>query len=61
MFYTCFHKGVYNVSGVPQKGGSLCLASTKDPMKRESWSRHGTAFPGNHKSGALLIRDKLRS
>jgi len=53
MFYTCFHKGTYG-----QSGGSLCLASSKDPTKgSDSWTRHGTAFPGNHKSGALLIRD----
>jgi hypothetical protein len=54
MFYTCFHKGIYPEGA----GGSLCLASTKDPTKDSaSWTRHGTAFPGNHKSGALLIRD----
>lgn len=50
---TCFHKGTYSDGA----GGSLCLASTKDPSSSTSWTRHGTAFPGNHKSGALLIRD----
>lgn len=50
---TCFHKGTYSEGA----GGSLCLASTKDPTSSSSWTRHGTAFPGNHKSGALLIRD----
>jgi len=49
MFYTCYRKD--------GKGGSLCLASTKNPVKGP-WDRHGTAFPGNHKSGALLIRDE---
>lgn len=58
MFYTCFHKGTYrDPEGAKMTGGSLCLASTKDPTTTEGWTRHGTAFPGNHKSGALLIRD----
>eukprot|EP00039_Didymoeca_costata_P013366 m.202389 g.202389 ORF g.202389 m.202389 type:complete len:357 (-) comp15751_c0_seq3:2331-3401(-) len=49
MFYTCLHA---------TKGGSLCLATTKNPTIKEGWTRHGEAFPGKHKSGALLIRDE---
>jgi predicted GH43/DUF377 family glycosyl hydrolase len=55
MFYTCWAK-----NGT----GSLCLASTKNPTDTSGgiagpgWTRHGPAFPGNHKSGAMLIREK---
>ena len=56
MFYTCWAK-----NGT----GSLCLATSKNPTAPcgtmqpcSSWTRHGPAFAGNHKSGALLIRDK---
>lgn len=49
MFYTC----------VPKAGpGSLCLATSPDPTSASGWTRHGPAFPGEHKSGALLIRDR---
>ena len=34
------------------------LASSKTPLQTDSWERHGSVFPGNHKSGALLIRDQ---
>ena len=48
--YTCWAK-----NGT----GALCLASTKDPTSAasSSWTRHGPVFPGNHKSGAILIRE----
>ena len=36
----------------------LCLASTRDPTRPDGWTRHGLAFPGEHKSGALLIREQ---
>lgn len=55
MFYTCWAK---------DGTGSLCLASTKNPTDTSGgiagpgWTRHGPAFPGNHKSGAMLIREK---
>jgi predicted GH43/DUF377 family glycosyl hydrolase len=49
MFYTCFNKD--------GAGGDLCLATSKNPTVSTGWTRHGTAFPGDHKSGALLIRD----
>ena len=55
MFYTCWAKG---------GAGTLCLATTKDPTASSAdgsapgWTRHGPAFPGAHKSGALLIRDR---
>ena len=48
MFYTCWSK---------TGAGFLCLASTRNPTSTEGWTRHGPAFPGNHKSGAMLIRD----
>lgn len=47
MFYTCYSA----------TAASLCLASTKNPTVSTGWTRHGPAFPGDHKSGALLIRD----
>ena len=54
MFYTCWAK-----NGT----GSLCLATAKNPTKSQAdgggWVRHGAPFSGNHKSGALLIRDAL--
>lgn len=49
MFYTCYAKA---------HGPTLCLASTTDPTSPDGWTRHGTAFPGEYKSGALLIRDE---
>jgi predicted GH43/DUF377 family glycosyl hydrolase len=49
MFYTCWAKN---------KLGTLCLATTADPTSSGGWTRHGAAFGGNHKSGALLIRDE---
>tara|TARA_B110000208_G_scaffold88174_1_gene111336 strand:+ start:104 stop:1177 length:1074 start_codon:yes stop_codon:yes gene_type:complete len=49
MFYTCWAKN---------KLGTLCLATTADPTSSGGWTRHGAPFGGNHKSGALLIRDE---
>eukprot|EP00928_Gymnodinium_smaydae_P020257 TRINITY_DN17833_c0_g1_i1.p1 TRINITY_DN17833_c0_g1~~TRINITY_DN17833_c0_g1_i1.p1 ORF type:complete len:370 (-),score=20.26 TRINITY_DN17833_c0_g1_i1:210-1319(-) len=55
MMYTCWARN---------RTASLCLASTKDPTKKftagnaSSWVRHGPVFPGDHKSGAMLIRDQ---
>lgn len=53
MFYTCWGLG-----GWPSF--RLCLASSKNPtapLASQAWTRHGPAFDGGHKSGALLIRD----
>jgi predicted GH43/DUF377 family glycosyl hydrolase len=48
MMYTCWAK-----NGT----GQLCLATTKDPTSSSGWTRHGPAFSGDHKSGAILIRE----
>ena len=64
MFYTCYGDGGRG-SVLPTHGGNragqtrtytLCLATTSDPTSNR-WTRHGAAFPGEHKSGAMLIRD----
>lgn len=48
MFYTCWDQ---------QKRVHLCLATTDDPTSPGGFTRHGSPFPGNHKSAALLIRE----
>lgn len=48
MFYTCWAK---------DGKGELCVATSADPTDKAKWTRHGPAFPGSHKSGALLVRD----
>lgn len=40
----------------------LALATTKTPLIKSSWIRHGAVFPnlGWSKSGALLLRDEFK-
>ena len=49
MFYTCFHKGTYRNPADPEgpavSGGSLCLASTKNPTRTDGWTRKSARAP----------------
>ena len=49
MFYTCFHKGTYPDPADPEgpavSGGSLCLASTKNPTRTDGWTRKRARAP----------------